>query len=489
MMHAAYMGITMFKFLCHNGEMARSISEIDWSSTSLGSSENWPSSLKAHLSLILNSSVPMYIVWGQDKISFQNDSHYNENGKLNSKIYSAFIDEVLKTGKLIGHCSPLFDDNFKVAGVLVSSAQSDLANERENFRNLFRQTPEMVCILKGPEHTFEFVNEAHIKALGFDATGMAVRVAQPESVEVHGILDDVYKSGVTAHLREIPVTLGTKLRYFNLTYAARKNEFGYPNGVMILGAEVTDQVEAREGIILARNEAEISLKKRDEFLSIASHELRTPLTSLKMQLQLGYKAHNKTPIKNQLDERINNSLLKSIKQVNKLADLVDDLLDVSKIESGKLTFNFQQTDITALLSEVIDRFAEQAADIKVPIGFNPSPTRQIHCDPYRLEQVFANLISNAFKYGGGKMVNLKVWEEKNDIFVEVQDSGIGISGEKIPLIFKRYERAIPDSRISGLGLGLYITKTIVEAHKGEINVHSELGIGSKFTVRIPLNAH
>jgi len=188
------------------------------------------------------------------------------------------------------------------------------------------------------------------------------------------------------------------------------------------------------------------------------------------------------------EERLNNSLIKSIKQVNKLSNLVDDLLDVSRIESGKLSFNFQKTDVTALLSEVIDRFVEKAAEIHVPIGYYPSQTREIHCDPYRIEQVFANLISNAFKYGDGKTVNLKIWEESDNVIVEVQDSGIGIPEEKIPFIFKRYERVGTDSSISGFGLGLYITKTIVEAHKGEINVHSEPGIGSRFVVRIPVNA-
>ncbi|RYZ74372.1 MAG: hypothetical protein EOP09_00530 [Proteobacteria bacterium] len=106
------------------------------------------------------------------------------------------------------------------------SRQDVLENERENFRNLFRQTPEMVCILHGSEHVFEFVNHAHIVALGFDATGMNVRQAQPESVEVHGILDNVYQTGETAELREIPVTLGKSLRYFNLTYSARRSGDG-----------------------------------------------------------------------------------------------------------------------------------------------------------------------------------------------------------------------------------------------------------------------
>lgn len=123
-----------------------------------------------------------------------------------------------------------------------------IENERENFRNIFKQTPEMVCILAGPEHRFEFVNEAHVRALGFDATGLTVREAQPESVEIHGILDEVYRTGKTASLHEIPVTLTDRLRYFNLTYAARFDVNGLVSGVMIVGIEVTGEVELRRKI-------------------------------------------------------------------------------------------------------------------------------------------------------------------------------------------------------------------------------------------------
>lgn len=130
----------------------------------------------------------------------------------------------------------------------IKTVEQSIHNERENFRNLFKQTPEMVCILRGPDHVFEFVNEAHIHALGFDATGKSVREAQPESVEVHGILDKVYQTGETALLDEIPVTLGDRLRYFNLTYAARFDEAGAVSGVMILGVEVTDQVLSRTSL-------------------------------------------------------------------------------------------------------------------------------------------------------------------------------------------------------------------------------------------------
>lgn len=124
-------------------------------------------------------------------------------------------------------------------------ARKSIENERENLRNLFRQTPEIVCILEGENHTFVFVNEAHVRTLGFDATGMSVRDAQPDSVEIYDILDDVYRTGVTAELKEIPVTVTGSLRYFNLTYAAKRNEYGKIDGIMILGTEITENILSR----------------------------------------------------------------------------------------------------------------------------------------------------------------------------------------------------------------------------------------------------
>ncbi len=132
--------------------------------------------------------------------------------------------------------------------------------ERANFSHLFRYSPEMVCVLSGPEHRFEFVNEAHVKVLGFDATGRAVREAQPESVEIHHILDNVYRTGKTAELHEIPVTVTDRLRYFNLTYSARRDAKGSIDGIMILGTEVTEQVLFREGNQLQQKALELALE-------------------------------------------------------------------------------------------------------------------------------------------------------------------------------------------------------------------------------------
>lgn len=142
---------------------------------------------------------------------------------------------------------------------LIQASKDAVEHERNNFRSLFRQTPEMVCILSGPDHLFVFVNEAHQRALGFDATGKTVREAQPESVEIFQILDDVYRTGVTAELFEIPVTLTDRVRYFNLTYAARRDLDGRIDGIMILGTEVSEQVLTREGQNLQRAALELAL--------------------------------------------------------------------------------------------------------------------------------------------------------------------------------------------------------------------------------------
>ena len=138
-------------------------------------------------------------------------------------------------------------------------AKSAAEHERENFQKLFKQTPEMVCILDGPEHRFVFTNNAHIKVLGFDALGQTVRDAQPESVEIHGILDDVYRTGRTAELFEIPITVTDRLRYFNLTYAARTNLENVIDGVMILGTEVTEEVLGRETLKLQHRALELAM--------------------------------------------------------------------------------------------------------------------------------------------------------------------------------------------------------------------------------------
>ena len=361
-------------------------------------------------------------------------------------------------------------------------ARSSVENERENFRNLFRQTPEMVCILRGPNHVFEFVNEAHVRALGFDATGMAVRDAQPESVEVHGILDDVYRTGVTAELNEIPVTLGDRVRYFNLTYSARRDSEGQINGVMILGMEVTHEVVSRAELKRARDEAEKANSTKTRFLANMSHEIRTPLgaiigfSDLLSQVFTGNeKAHNYVT-----------RISKNAKQLNRL---IDELLDLSKIEAQCLHIDQVPMDLDAAVDDAIAAVSLLASEKNLHLEVKKAPglPRQIKTDPTRFRQILINVLGNAVKFTEKGKVSLRVEHaggpEHNLLTLRVQDTGIGLSPEHLERLFKPFSQADPSitRQFGGTGLGLALSRELARLLKGDLELESSSpGQGSTF---------
>lgn len=748
--------------------------------------------------------------------------HYATIGERRAKsVYLDFVYQPLR--RLNGEIYAIAAQGYEVTEKVLT--RRAVENERENFRNLFRQTPEMVCITAGPEHVFEFVNEAHIKVLGFDATGKAVRVAQPESVEVHGILDYVYRTGKTAELKEIAVTLSDRRGFFNLTYSARRNEQGEINGIMILGVEITESKLAEEALATANaklessalllertvsertrelkesqsfldsvienipnmvfvkdakdlrfvrfnrageemlgisrqeligkndydffppaeadffvakdrevlsgrtvidiaeepihtkhrgqrilhtrkipifgadgkpeyllgiaeditewKEAEIerlkmareqaamaerkreseravflgeastilassldyhltlnklarlavplmadwctvtiikedrskervafihrdpqkvdlinelatyypvnadedggighviktgktvfvskvqdqqvvaaaqdprhleimrslgcassilvpivargkilgaialvsageerlynendlalaedlgrragtaidnallyqaaqkAVKARDEFLSIASHELKTPLTTLKLQAQIRKREVDKGEYRRFKPEMLPKLLTDDEKQINRLARLIDDMLDVSRVQSGKLSLSAEEFNLGKMIGDTLLRFHDQIEASGSALSLQVEGEVLSYGDYFRIEQVFINLLTNAIKYGPGKTIAIQVWTENDHAAFSVKDQGMGIAKEDQERVFGQFERAVTSNSVSGLGLGLYISKQIIEAHSGQITLDSKLGLGSTFTVKIP----
>jgi signal transduction histidine kinase len=360
-----------------------------------------------------------------------------------------------------------------------------IENERENFRNLFRQTPEMVCILRGPEHIFEFVNEAHIRALGFDATGMPVRKGQPDSVEVHGILDGVYQTGKTAELHEIEVSVSNRRRYFNLTYAARRNEQGVIDGIMVLGIEVTGQVLVRESLKSSQSSLEAAVQARDDFLSIASHELKTPITSMMLQQQFFRRKLLQSEQDTVERAPVDKLLQQSERQMGKLTRLVEDMLDIARIRSGKLTVTREKTSLSALVREVADRFEPILRQNGTPLELDVREELTGMFDAFRIEQMITNLLTNAMRYGEKRPVRMTLERRGQRALLSVADHGRGIEKSAHDRIFDRFERSISPSEVSGLGLGLFITREIVQAHQGRVWVESEgPGKGSTFFVEL-----
>ncbi|WP_141734544.1 PAS domain-containing hybrid sensor histidine kinase/response regulator [Oligoflexus tunisiensis] len=173
-----------------------------------------------------------------------------ENGRVQQKYFDFSLQALFnESGRVFGILIHGFDVTDKVLSrQALERSKRMIENERESFRNLFKHTPEEVCILRGPNHIFEFVNDAHIKALGFDATGMSAREAHPQATEMVELLDEIYRTGKVAKYHEHPVMLNDRLRYFNITYSASRDENGAIDGIMALGTEVTDQVLWRQAL-------------------------------------------------------------------------------------------------------------------------------------------------------------------------------------------------------------------------------------------------
>ncbi|WP_207535432.1 PAS domain-containing sensor histidine kinase [Desertivirga arenae] len=219
--------------------------------------------------------------------------------------------------------------------------------------------------------------------------------------------------------------------------------------------------------------------KKDEFIGMASHELKTPLTSMSGYLQILERVQQK--------EEHKSFVQKTISQANKLSALVNDILDVSKIEAGKLQFLLQRFDLSALVLECIELIQLSNSSHKIDVT-SPLPLVHLTGDRHRIEQVIINLLTNAIKYSPGA-IKVKVLMEVNEeeVRVGVKDQGIGIASDKIPHLFSRFYRVEGlNPGMSGLGIGLYISKEIIERHFGRIWVESEEGEGSTFWFSLPL---
>ena len=232
-----------------------------------------------------------------------------------------------------------------------------------------------------------------------------------------------------------------------------------------------------------QRETEDLVYKRDEFFSIASHELKTPVTSLKGYTQLllmDFMASG--------DAQHRKMLKKMDIQIDKLTALITDLLDISKLQNGQLVYNKQPFEFTQLVSEIIEEI--KPASSAHQVIFNSTTTIKINGDRDRIGQVLSNLLLNAIRYASdSKKIIVELNQENGKVICSVQDFGNGISKEEQDKIFERFYRISGNNlhTYPGLGIGLFISKEIVEKHDGKIWIESEMGKGSIFYFQLPVN--
>lgn len=489
----------------------------------------------------------------------------------------------------------------------VDITESFLANKRiaeneQNVRSLFLQTPIGIATYRGEEHKIELVNDTMLRYWGKtqeDAIGVPLKILLPDVVSLgfDKIMNEVYRSGITYESPELLIGLGhdgaPSEKYFRFAFLARKNDRGETFGILGIATDISDQVMSRknieqsekelrelanampqlvwiaepggkviyynekiaefagasraadgqwywEGIVheddleltreawthsvktgevyeiehrikrrdgsyhwyLSRalpqradngnisrwfgtatdiNAQKLHEKRKDDFIQMASHELKTPITVIKAHFQMLQER-----LLTLADQRITLSIEKMDRQLNKLTGLISDLLDVSRIESGKLVLDKTLFDIGQLLTETIEDLRPLSPDHKLMLNV---PTEIfVNADRERITQVIVNFVTNSIKYSpNAKMVRIGLEEIDSNAVICVQDFGIGILKSEQKKIFDNFYRVSGNNRetFPGFGIGLFVVKEILRAHGGTTWVDSEPGKGSTFFFSLP----
>ncbi|WP_316818476.1 ATP-binding protein [Pedobacter nyackensis] len=357
---------------------------------------------------------------------------------------------------------------------------SKAAQLSKRLEKLFADLPARIAILSGANFVYEYINPVYHQHFGYrDLIGKTFLEALPE-LAGHPIIAElkkVYETGVTFEGKEICIPLTNVEgeppvdRYFNIMYQARLDEDGAVNGILTFAYDITELVNARK--------LEEEQYKKDEFLSIASHELKTPLTSIKAFNQLMQRTDDINKLKS--------FVLKSAGNILRLDKLIGDLLDVTKINAGKMQYNMHFFDFDEMLQQTIENVQHTAITHQIILEHH-EPASFVG-DRIRIEQVVSNFLTNAIKYSPGAnrvIVNSRIKNEH--IVVSIQDFGIGIDVQDMEHLFERYYRIHNSSmQFEGLGLGLFISSEILNRHNGEFWIESEPDQGSTFYFRLPIN--
>ncbi len=283
----------------------------------------------------------------------------------------------------------------------------------------------------------------------------------------------------------VPLVAGGRpIGVLNLVWAESGRRYGRED------LEMMEELGRRAGLAIENarlyHEARVAVKLRDEFLSIASHELKTPLTSLRLKVDGILRAATK---RRSIEPATLIARIEGVdKQLARLTELVDALLDVSRAAAGRLELTLDEVDLVVVVRDVAERFKDElrsagcALSIVVAGSKGPIIGRW---DRLRLDEVVTNFLSNAIKYGASKPIQIRVSASQDRALLEIEDHGIGISAGDQQRLFKRFARVVSPRNYGGFGLGLWIVKVLIEAMGGEVAVESTVGVGSVFRAAIP----
>lgn len=424
------------------------------------------------------------------------DELLNEEREIINKVKRGEVIEQYETirrtksGNKILIClsvSPIIDSNGVIIGI--SKIARNITEEKEAERKeailaAIIDSSDDAIISKTLNGIITSWNFSAEKMFGFtesEAVGQHISIIIPPDriSEETLIIENIRNGKKLDHFETVRIAKNGKEVNISLTVSPVKNKDGEIIGASKVARDITEKAEIERQRILYTKKLQELNNHKDEFMALASHELKTPLTVVKANLQvLQFKISNPA----------NNSFLDtSLNQVNKLSDLIDSLLDISKIQVGKLEIKPAVFDLDILLKEIVDTIQQTTVGHKI-IYKDHKQNLSVNADSKRIDQVIINILTNAIKYSPhhGDIV-VDAFKAHSKITVSVKDNGIGISTEDLPKIFERYYRASDlASTVLGSGIGLYISSEIIKQHGGDIWAESEIGKGSVFYFTLPV---
>ncbi len=512
------------------GEMGQRIRSYDWSQTPLGEPGCWPQSLKTLTGLMLASAQPMWVGWGPSLIWLSNDAFIPILGSKHphalgrpalaevwseaKEVLTPMFDRVLsgdpihmqdfalqldRNGRLeeahfAFSYTPARDESGTVAGIFCAciettaqvAMQRQQAAAQERQRRMFEQAPSFMCIMEGPQHVFEFVNNAHRKL--FNSGGWLGKPAREAFPDLTGQgyfeqLDEVYKSGKRFIATSAPVRYRLsperpqEERIMDFIYEPIVDDAGNITGIFCEGFDVTAQRQAEKAL----REGD---RRKDEFIATLAHELRNPLAPIKNGLQIAR-------LSSKGDATLQRTVAMMDRQLSHLVRLVDDLLDVGRISSGKIDLRRNRVRLSEVLATSIEASQTLIDAHKHELVVDSDDEElPVEGDFDRLSQVFSNLLSNAAKYtDNGGRITVEIRRHADEAVVQVRDTGIGIPRAELSQVFDLFSQVrMHQARAEGgLGIGLALVRKLVELHGGRVSVASDgLGAGSTFCVHLPL---
>jgi len=254
--------------------------------------------------------------------------------------------------------------------------------------------------------------------------------------------------------------------------------------------QVKQQLEALEysqrQLHATRIELERALQMRDDFISLVAHELRTPLNTLHIETQVRQVQLQRGDLSVFNGERLACMVERDNRQIQSMIRLINDMVDVSRVNTGNLSIRTERVNLSQLVMRIVDDFSGQAQAAGSSLILEPGGDVFSSCDDLRIEQIIANLITNALRYGGAKPVIISISTAGDKVEIHVQDQGRGIPASEHQRIFEKFERLGNNEVREGLGMGLYIARQLAQAHGGDLGVSSKPGEGSRFTLQLPL---